>query len=391
MKALSVTDLVSPSWCELQYWYVLTKHGRKRRTPAMKQGSTVHKKLEDEVHTTVSVNITTKEDSWGLRIWNMIQGLRTLRETGMTRELELWAVIDGQVVNGIIDELSYNCPDQELESSASHMRGRAKEAQAELPEYQMTITDFMNADTKVQSSESPVSESSSTPVSVPTARKIYLTDIKTRSSKSFPKGASFRPSLIQLLLYHRMLTSLVTKSLDAEIIFKRYSLDPTAPFTDAFLAQIGSLNEFEPFHPPSESPMSSQMSNSSSDTLSVLLAHNSLHSLWSLLHSQLALTFPQGADSVGDVLAVEYRHSTSGEIMGYKAFLNDKELLERYLKEEMEWWRGERYAVGVSIEEAYKCRSCEFAESCQWRAEKIQEAVERVRGGREEDVSRSVV
>ena len=41
-KALSVTDLISPSWCELQYWYALTKCGKKRRTPAMRQGSKVH-------------------------------------------------------------------------------------------------------------------------------------------------------------------------------------------------------------------------------------------------------------------------------------------------------------------------------------------------------------
>src|ERR1700712_809658 len=71
-KALSVTDLVSPAWCELQYWYTLTLHGRKKRTPAMKQGSKVHQKLEDQVHTTVKVDIQTKEDAWGLRIWNVI-------------------------------------------------------------------------------------------------------------------------------------------------------------------------------------------------------------------------------------------------------------------------------------------------------------------------------
>src|SRR6187402_1522359 len=116
-KAFSVTDLVSPAWCELQYWYTLTKHGRKRRTPAMKEGTRVHRVLEEQVHTMVKIDITTREDAWGLRIWNVIQGLRTLRDTGQTRELEIWGTVDGLVVNGVIDELSYICPDTELEES----------------------------------------------------------------------------------------------------------------------------------------------------------------------------------------------------------------------------------------------------------------------------------
>jgi exonuclease V len=33
----------------------------------------------------------------------------------------------------------------------------------------------------------------------------------------------------------------------------------------------------------------------------------------------------------------------------------------------MEWWHGERQATGVDIEEAFKCRSCEFASDCSWR------------------------
>lgn len=80
----------------------------------MKQGTTIHKTLEDEVHTTVSVEVATKEDALALRIWNIIQGLCTLREFGMTRELEVWGLVDGELVNGVIDQLSYECPDPSL-------------------------------------------------------------------------------------------------------------------------------------------------------------------------------------------------------------------------------------------------------------------------------------
>lgn len=96
-KGLSVTDLVSPAWCELQYWYSLTKYGRIKRTPTMKQGSKIHKQKEQEVHTEIPVEVVTREDKLGLRMWNVIQGLRMLRTDGLTRELEVFGVIDDQV------------------------------------------------------------------------------------------------------------------------------------------------------------------------------------------------------------------------------------------------------------------------------------------------------
>jgi exonuclease V len=88
----------------------------------MKQGSKVHRVLEEQVHTIVPIQTETKEDRFGLKIWNTIQGLRTLRATGLTRELEIWGTIDGQLVNGVIDELSYTCPDPQLAESLETAR-----------------------------------------------------------------------------------------------------------------------------------------------------------------------------------------------------------------------------------------------------------------------------
>ncbi|RMZ91163.1 hypothetical protein DV736_g1609, partial [Chaetothyriales sp. CBS 134916] len=125
-KALSVTDLVSPAWCELQFFYTLSKHGRKRRTPAMKQGTKVHQQLEDEVHVTVPIEVMTVEDSWALRICNVIQGLATLRETGRTRELEVWGTVGGEIANGVIDEVGYQCPDPKLRAALKTAQGDGK-------------------------------------------------------------------------------------------------------------------------------------------------------------------------------------------------------------------------------------------------------------------------
>ena len=337
----------------------------------MKQGSAVHKTLEDQVHTTVAVDITSNEDAWGLRIWNVIQGLKTLRDTGMTRELEIWGTVDGLVVNGVIDELSYICPDRELEEAEE--AGKATKV-VELPADQTTITNFLGPAT-LENNGSGVLKS--TRSLLKKTEKIYITDVKTRGVKSIPKGASFRPTLMQLMLYHRLLSDLATNKVDASVLFNRYGLNSTTPFSDSFIAQIGSLNSPSP-----------SLHYSTQDSMTILLYHNTLHSLWSLMISEFALTLPHGTKSLGSVLKAEYRDQNSGEILGIKTFLYDEELVGVYVEDEMRWWKGEREAQGVVVEEAYKCGVCEFAEECWWRREKVEE--QRVRM-RERGRGRSVV
>ena len=347
----------------------------------MKQGSAVHNVLEDQVHTTVAVDVQSKEDGWGLRLWNVIQGLKTLRETGMTRELEIWGVVDGLVVNGVIDELSYICPEPELESIEDTPNAATKMPAPD----QRTITDFLGPSTlESHGTDAFNKPPSSTPKRPP---KIYITDVKTRGTRSVPKGPSFRPTLMQLMLYHRILSDFATDKVIPDVIFDRYSLEADASFSDSFIAQIGSLNQDDvsaPEDPPDLPPQNQDStppssSSSSQDTLTLLLAHNSLRKLWTLMTQELARTFPAGARSIGNVLRAEYRTPTDGEILGNKTFLYDDGVIGQYLGSGMRWWRGERPAEGVCVEEAYKCRTCDFFDECSWRRNKIEEATLKMR------------
>ncbi|KAL8730489.1 MAG: hypothetical protein Q9181_004640, partial [Wetmoreana brouardii] len=312
----------------------------------MKQGSAVHKTLEDEVHQTVAVDIQTKEDAWGLRIWNIIQGLRTLRETGMTRELEVWGVIDGQVVNGVIDELSYTCPDRELE--ASELDPSGTKDPPPLPPDQKSITDFLSPNGSQNLSRSNFGVATPPPTFQPSSKhstpRIYITDTKTRSTSSVPKGASFRPTLMQLMLYHRLLSNMATNQTDPSILFSRYDLNPDTPFTDAFIAQISGIYSYAPTQSTDSVTPSSAPTETDQDALSLLLTHNSLSLLWSLLMQSFQHTFPQGSRSIGNVLQTVYRNASSGKIMNTKCVLHKNEVLDKYLGEEMTWWRGEREA-----------------------------------------------
>ncbi|CAL5871651.1 uncharacterized protein PFLUO_LOCUS5904 [Penicillium psychrofluorescens] len=419
-KAFSVTDLVSPAWCELQYWYTLTKHGRKKRTPAMKMGSVVHKTLEDEIYTTVPVEITTKEDAWALRIWNVIQGLRMLREFGITRELEVWGLVDGEVVNGVIDQLSYECPDSELEATASSYYADTAASRAALPEYQMSLSDFLLSPAgggrrlEDLARPEPQPQKEEVPAAVYDLPRVYMTDVKTKASRSIPtvKSTGFRPTLLQLQLYYHMLNRMITSDdVTIETLAQRYDLDLERPFSELFLLEVGGLNdeffdtltsqEFdlkENTSTPDDARKVSRSSppSSSQDSTSILMAHNNLSLIWGFMKDQIRLTFlPPPTSSISPsipsltqptmleeyptllspILTARYLSSAPTEDLqpqhlGSRSFLFDPTTMTSYLTDQMEWWRGERDPRGVDVMDAWKCRICEFRDGCSWRQER---------------------
>ncbi|OGE54902.1 hypothetical protein PENARI_c005G08229 [Penicillium arizonense] len=410
-KAFSVTDLVSPAWCELQYWYTLTKHGRKKRTPAMLRGSSVHKTLEDEIYTTVPVEITTKEDAWGLRIWNIIQGLRMLREYGVTREMEVWGLVDGEIVNGVIDQLSYECPDPGLEGTAAGYYADLAASRAALPEYQMSLSDFLLSSAQGGRSLPEWGQGGGEEVAVPEELelklpaevyglpRVYMTDVKTKASRSIPtvKSTGFRPTLLQLQLYYHMLNRLITSDdVTIDVLAARYNFNPESSFTNAFVSEVGGLNDefFDALSseeceasptPDAKNPASSPPA--SQDSTSILMTHNTLSRLWAFMKDQLRLTFLPEATStsiapsipstsqpeileeyqtlLSPVLTARYLSSAAEDEsqsrhLGSRSFLYDPTTMTSYLSDQMTWWRGERDPRGVEVMDAWKCRICEF-------------------------------
>jgi len=324
----------------------------------MKQGSAVHKVLEEQVYTTVPVDVQTKEDTWGLKLWNIIQGLRTLRTTGMTRELELWGVLDGQIVNGVCDELSYTSTDPELEARIQKTEAKNKPAAD-----QSTISEFFGnnaSGTRAQTKRSPKED-----------RQIYITDVKTRVSPTVPNGPSLRPTIMQLMIYRKLLADLVEGSVDAGIIFSRFKLKPADHFSDSFISQLAGLdlNLRDDATEETFAPVESM-----EDAVDELLAHNSLTQLWSLMILEFQKTFPRGVENISRVLRAEFRSQKDGAVLGARAFAYDDVTLQNYLTDEMRWWKGEREAQGVDVSETFKCRSCEFNETCSWRIGKFEEA-----------------
>jgi len=497
-------------WCEQQFYYVL-KRGFRTKTKAMVAGTKIHAKVEAEIHTFVPVETKTIEDIWGMRIWNMLQGVLSLKDGGVTRELEVWGWIEGVWVTGIIDEITFeenspstgldkawstlepgasdetqtakvsegksesakyqgatNIEDVPLIELAKPRRGRSRrsksvdvagtgqvdssnpnsssvvetvgttsptEAAVELTkatpkitrskktkggdpivqEQLLTASDGSNLtqDSSATTSEDAITETEElltngkniemdiveevvkvpkrrgrppknppSPVSTPKkshqqsllsylppseptpeyphpqARPVYISDLKTRNANSLPSSSSSQSTQtsIQLMLYHHLLSNLLTDD-PANIIKKvaeLHKLSPSEPFSDSFIAQIAGLD-------PTESSL----------PLDTLLEHNSIEKLYALYHKILVNI----VKSVKPELTAIYRWQSDASVIGCQKYTVDKPFLQRHIQNVMSWWKGERKTVGVEIEEAWKCRSCEFAEDCEWRLKKIDEGI----------------
>ena len=369
---------------------------------AMKQGSSIHKALEDEIHTTVPVDVQTKEDRWGLRVWNVIQGLCTLRDTGRTRELEIWGMVDGEIVNGVIDELSYTCPNQDMENQVEERNNKAQKSKAAPTADQTSITNYLLSSaagpgqTVSHSGNGHFAAGAEVTQSSLLSRKtpenlIYITDIKTRTAKTLPGMPAMRPTVMQLHLYYQMLTQLALGNVPLSIIVDRYGLDAQAAFSDGFIAQVGRLNQdfFESTstsHSNGYNALNPRLSSStpSQDLTDNLLRYNNLSSLWNMmvLHFSEIFLVPTSTSSVvpktrvSPILTATYLSSTTSELLGNKSVLFSLPDLQGYLDEEMQWWQGKRDARGVELQEAWKCRSCEFQDECSWINERDIAAVE---------------
>ena len=402
----------------------------------MKQGTAVHKVLEEEVHVTVPVSITKREDSWGLKVWNIIQGLRTLRETGKTREFEVWGTVGGELVNGKIDELSYDCPDPKLEEQSLKLMGK-QDNEPPMPEYQASIREYLVSSEhreQGQSIEEALTGSNAQEIK-PTSKsnhdkRIYITDVKTRGVSSLPTGSSLRPTIVQLHLYHHLLENFAQGNFPLERLATRFKFDVNETFSDSFIAQIGNLNQeaFDRVNSSREDDMEIDFNEddfipSTQDSIDIILQHNNMSSLWQYMLSQFQETFidrstasstyatqainstsqsghepptstPQSISSLdfppqstlptllSPLLTAQYLSSklksstepSKPRLLGSKSIIFNPSFLRSYLYDSLAFWRGEREPKGVVLSDAWKCRVCEFRDECDW----VKEQDERV-------------
>ncbi|KAG2057085.1 hypothetical protein BDR06DRAFT_952193 [Suillus hirtellus] len=298
-KAFSVTDLVSPIWCEVQYEYGLygerhkplesRPHSFKSRDgkqiqvkqsvaqqhdKTLKRGASIHKILELEVRPKkLYVRTSTDEERWALRLFNLTAGLEQLIFEGLTRELPVFGITHGQVVCGIIDEVTRRVPSEVNKLHSPAKRGPVSPESSPVKKKQRRSLSPSQNDTSVCLNQSipektctadryPIEEDisdnsmaeSSIPRPVhlePTFYDLTLVDYKTRRVSSLPPDEDTISSQMQLMLYHRLLSSLLSpETFDFNALWSKQSVNPDQSFSRNFVEDIGLLtkDQQDPFH-----------------------------------------------------------------------------------------------------------------------------------------------
>ncbi|GES88192.1 exonuclease V [Rhizophagus clarus] len=189
-KTLFVTDFSSFAWCELQQHYSLIAGGRKE-TLAMKNGSEIHKNLESQEHVIVQIPTYTREDSWGIKLYNLIFGIDSLFTNYKTRELPIFGFVSDLFVFGIIDQVEMK-----------------------------PVFDDISGDELLIISDTNISRD-----------ELIISDTKTRTKPYIPKKAP--PSVkFQLMLYKKLFDELVQGTIDDEKIFQTLDLNPDLEFSN---------------------------------------------------------------------------------------------------------------------------------------------------------------
>ncbi|KAL6304012.1 exonuclease V [Sparassis latifolia] len=289
---LSVTDLVGPAWCEVQYDYGLrqgrkkklqdrpasfvTAQGKtikvnqntaKKRDNTMQKGKSIHKALEREIRPEeIQIATKTREERWALRMMNMILCLHDLMEKGFCREMDVFGVIHGEPVIGIVDEIvrrpigaeanngtplrspNQRCsPSTPSKSKKRHSRRTPSLSQAQISTF-FQISQATSG--RAEDSSANVQVANETP-----SFTLHLSDTKTRRSPTLPSEHDALQSRLQLMIYHRLLSNMVAspavpgvlavQPLDFALLWEKFGLDPMRPFSEIFMQGASLLLDAE--------------------------------------------------------------------------------------------------------------------------------------------------
>ncbi|XP_078404195.1 exonuclease V isoform X3 [Cetorhinus maximus] len=177
--------------------------------------------------------------------------------------------------------------------------------------------------------------------------ELELRELKTRGQRTYPSAAQKRSHHLQVSIYKLLFEAMIKGQLNKDTITHHLHLRTEQPLGSEILVhaqKVGfTINTF-------------------GDLLDLML---------------LNLTYAD-IPSV-DTMKIEYCYQADASVIGTEVVSFEEEWVKSELKHYSSFWKGQREATGVDIEEAWKCRSCDFADICEWRQSKAEEATQKNR------------
>lgn len=189
----------------------------------LKRGQKIHKRLEREIHPEeVVVRSTSVEETWAIRMLNMLSSLEALLTLGKCREMPVCGFVGDVFVQGVIDEIALKPLDS------------GKDTPTKAGKRQSTLNAFFGG-------------------TAPRTHRLIVIDSKTRASGTMPRMEDTRAGQFQVMLYKELLEGLLhpTPVGDGILptsttggfakIFEHLGLDPAARFSEGFLTEARAI------------------------------------------------------------------------------------------------------------------------------------------------------
>ncbi|XP_075710355.1 exonuclease V [Rhinoderma darwinii] len=168
--------------------------------------------------------------------------------------------------------------------------------------------------------------------------ELELRELKTRASPTLPGSSQKRSHEMQVFLYKLIFDRMVSGDLQPDVIMQHLKLRPEQ--------ELGSQVK--------EHAITSDLNVSTFRDVLELTCLN-------LTYSDLPMI---------DSLKLEYCFQGDGSLLGCEEVTFQKEKVLEQLTFNLSYWKGLREVQGVDIEDAWKCRMCEYSSICEWRAQK---------------------
>ena len=173
----------------------------------------------------------------------------------------------------------------------------------------------------------------------PDSFDLDLVELKTRSMKTLPSRAQTVTNVLQVSIYKKLWDDLVAGRTTKAVIKQHTALHIDKEFGEELMSHISA-------------------SGLGCGNLDEMLEE---------------LSAKAGTMKVIRHCLIEYCHQADASVIALKDVFYDDLWLETRLLHSARYWHGEREAVGVDIEEAWKCGRCEFADVCEWRRRRANE------------------
>ena len=170
--------------------------------------------------------------------------------------------------------------------------------------------------------------------------ELTLLDYKTRQRNCLPSPEQKKGNALQLMIYKCLLDHLTCGATPFSLLNKHLGLDFRTPLSKGpveYIKQCGL-----------ESLLAGEMTfGAVAECVSRLI---------------LGLGLP-----LVTTLVLQYEYKSTGDVIGVEGVDYDEEWMKEQLESCLSFWRGQRSARGVDIEEAWKCDVCQFRDICVWR------------------------